>query len=392
MRPITPAGDLRLAAHAVTSREFRPYGRLLTAGRTLRLGPARRTLLAVHAARPAPRRVTHLVRWPKARRAVHVLGAACPSWIVVLSAGPPVEVAPRAFLLQPDQVVVLERGLWHAGPFPLREVAYAEAIESPTPAHQVDQRALFELAGVEAVEVTLPPAAGVAVGRFDLEAPHAVLCDLSLARHWRLGLVVAEQVPAAAGSDAGGRGPASAAPAARTEGADVGDPESLARLRRALRAGGADPDRSPPRLAAAGKGPGSGRADPDSRPPSDLGPQVGAALGQPFSLLDADALGEGVHARLGGPGEWMRPRGAARVALKGVPILADRLGPLASPCGDAWRAEPGPGTQRALGCLFMSAEEPAEACAATLAAAGTLLARLGALRPTGRLLLGQDEP
>jgi ureidoglycolate hydrolase len=153
--PVGTPGDLLLTARAATPEGFEPFGRLLGPGDRARLGKRGPVEIAVEAGRPGPRRVTHLVRYPAARRAVFPLAGA-PMLVLVLPPGERPEGPLAAFRTPPGAGLLIEAGVWHHGPVPLGEQGLLEVLETPGPADRVDRRSLRDLTGSEAARIALP--------------------------------------------------------------------------------------------------------------------------------------------------------------------------------------------------------------------------------------------
>jgi ureidoglycolate hydrolase len=151
----TPPGDLALIARPATVQNFEPYGKLLAPGDRLRLGKKGPVNLAVEDGKPGPRRVTHLVRYPVARRVVFPL-ASVPLLVLVLPPGEHPSGPPVAFQTGAGVGVLIEAGVWHHGPVPVGDVRLVEVVETPGPADRVDRRALRDLVGSEAARIALP--------------------------------------------------------------------------------------------------------------------------------------------------------------------------------------------------------------------------------------------
>ena len=106
MQPPAIAGDLTLPARPATPELFAPFGRLLGPGARLKFAPQGGALLALDHAHPGPRRVTHLVRYPEARRILLPLGPGA-LLLVVLPPGERPGGPPAAFLVPPGCGVML---------------------------------------------------------------------------------------------------------------------------------------------------------------------------------------------------------------------------------------------------------------------------------------------
>lgn len=150
-----PAGDIAVEARAATAETFHPFGRVLAPGDRLRLGRAGPVLLSLETAHPGPRRVTHLVRYPLARRIVFPLEEVA-MLVLVLPAGERLDVPPTAFRAVGGAGLLIEAGVWHHGPVPVAEVGMLEVLETSGAADRIDRRSLRDLMGSEAARISLP--------------------------------------------------------------------------------------------------------------------------------------------------------------------------------------------------------------------------------------------
>lgn len=381
------AGDLTLATRPATPEAFAPYGRVLLAGERLRIG-ARGTLLALDEAQPAPRRVTHMIRYPEARRVLLPMGPGV-LLVVVLGPGERPGGPPVAFLLPPGAGLLLEPGTWHAGPVPLHAMQVAELLETVGPADRMDRRPLSELVGAPAARVVLPEEDLGRPRRFHLAQPNAVLRATQLEGRVRLGLLELDGVhvePAGpalrvAQEEEAQRlcGEAAGRVLAELEGV-AATRQLFAQLQ--LSGTGLVPlsevalEHALARRAPAG--------------PHALAEAVQLAMLRvraPLVALDADRLGEQVVLRAGAPGEAYPAGEGRRVPAEGRLLLADAEGPFASPAGEAGRARVASATARVLLALFLPPDLAPPAAEARLeAVARTLLQATGA-RLAARLLL-----
>jgi ureidoglycolate hydrolase len=150
-----PGGDLLVSARPAAPESFAPFGRLLSTPAQVRMGRKGGVILSLEAGRPGPRRLTHVVRYPLARRAVFSMGPVS-LIVVVFAAGERPEGPPLAFRTQPGTGLLLHAGIWHHGPVALADVDLLEALETPGAADRMDRCALKDALGTEAVRVTLP--------------------------------------------------------------------------------------------------------------------------------------------------------------------------------------------------------------------------------------------
>src|SRR5262245_1907517 len=185
MAPAATAGDLALSARIAAPETFAPYGRLLGPGDRVGLGAHGGVLLALDRAEPGPRRITHLQRYPEARRVLLPLGPGA-LLLVVLPPGERPGGPPAAFVVPQGQGVLLKEGVWHAGPVPLEEMPVSEVLETSGPVDRMDRRTLRELVGAEGARVLLPEEPGARPPGFDLTQPNSVLLDATLHGRFRL--------------------------------------------------------------------------------------------------------------------------------------------------------------------------------------------------------------
>jgi len=356
MRPTVSTGDLALTALPATPETFEPYGRVLEPGTRAFLGKRGRVLVTLDARRRAPRRISHLQRYPEAKRAV-VATAAIASWIVVLAPGEKPEARPAAFLVPAGAGLIIHEGVWHAGPVPLEDAVLCEMLEAIGAADRFDRKSVRELVDAEAVRVLLPEDPGAPPGGLDLLAPGAVQLDASLHGRMRLGLLVVDGLALDAETP-----PALAEELSRAaEGlramwgqpADLGEIPGVALGRDLHQELGLDVSLYPPRVEPllAGILAGQDPVPGDSR----LAIATLCMLRSlaPLSLYDPDGLAQPVVARIGADGEGYTDPGRRRLELGGRPLLADAAGPFGSPLGDSARTAPGSQARRVLAVLYL---------------------------------------
>lgn len=390
MRPTVSSGDVALAAQPVTSENFAPFGQVLAVGARTYLGKRGRLLVTLVERKAGPRRVTHLYRYPEAKRAFLPLGDT-PMWIVVLPPGEEPGGPTSVFLLGPGTGVALNEGVWHAGPVPLGDTSLCELLETVGVADRFDRKSLRELVDAEAVRVLLPEEPGAPRRGPDLAAPNAVLLDAALQGRIRLGCVCVDGLEVHAHSAALHAEIEQAGDGMRAmwgQTADLAEVPGVTAAREIHRGVGIDPERFPPRSETllarvlAGK-------------PLSVGDSLAGALllcalrmRVPLAAYDCAALGEQILVRTGGPGEGFVGTGRRRIAVEGRPALCDRQGPFGSPLGDARRARTGLSTRRVLVVLYVPPSVDAAAVEEMLeGVARTLTAHCGG-RAAGRLVVG----
>ena len=316
---------------------------------------SRGTLLALDQAQPGPRRVTHLVRYPEARRVILPMGPPVALMLVVLPPGERPGGPPAAFLLPAGVGVLLQQGVWHAGPVPLAEMRLCELLETSGPVDRMDRRPLSELVGAEAARVVLPEEE---VGRpksFHLEQPNSVLVDPHLVERVRVAFLALDDLQVgeadAALSDEGER--LGETLRAAYGAMALGDVPGVAATRGLFQALGLEGARVQPACEALLEQVLHGRPLPRVNAFLDALTLATLRRRAPISAYDADKLGEQVLVRVGAPGETYPGAGGRRVAAEGRPVLSDREGPFGGPVGDAARTRVTLSTRRALVALFL---------------------------------------
>lgn len=389
MRPTVSTGDLALAAQPATRETFKPYGTILTPGERTYLGRRGKVLVTQDRRRPAPRRVSHLVRYPEAKRVITCVGAT-PMWIVVHPATQVPDATPAAFLVPGGVGLVLAEGVWHAGPIPLEEATFCEMLEAVGPSDRFDRRAVHELAGAQAVRVLLPEDPASGSGALDLAAPNAVLVDASLHGRVRLGCLVLDDLEPRDATEL------EVELAQAVEGlramwghaTDLGEIPGIAVGRDLYREVGLDADRYVPRAEALVAHVLAGHGVPQAGALARSLALFALRTRIPIAAYDGGSVGDQVLVRTGAPGEDYPGPDGRRIAVEGRPVLCGPDGPFGSPIGDARRAEAGPNARRVLVVLYL----PPSADDATIdgwleGAARTLLAHAGG-REAGRLVVG----
>jgi DNA/RNA-binding domain of Phe-tRNA-synthetase-like protein len=390
MRRTASSGDLALAAVPATPETFAPYGKLLVEGSRTLLGRRGRVLLAMDERRPGPRRVTHLQRYPEAKRGFLALGAT-PMWLVVLRDGDPALAEPAAFLIPPGACVIISPGVWHAGPVPLAESPVCEVLEAIGNADRFDRKSLPDLCESLAVRVLLPAEHEQPGGGIDLGAPNAVLLDASLHGRLRLGCLSFE------GLDLG-RDPApldkelkDAAEGLRQmwrHVTDLAEIPGVSAGRELFEELGIDQQRFPPRAEGALDKLLRGRTPKVQNPLDAALLLCTLRMRLPISGHDAASLGHPILVRTGGSGEAYPGTGRNRVVVKGRPVLCDPEGPFGSPIGDARRTRFQANTERALVVIYVpTSADPSELEKRLDAIARTVVEHCGG-RATGRLVVG----
>jgi DNA/RNA-binding domain of Phe-tRNA-synthetase-like protein/ureidoglycolate hydrolase len=396
MAHVGTAGDLALSARIAAPETFAPYGRLLGPGDRVSLvgrttgGSGGGVLLALDRAEPGPRRITHLQRYPEARRVLLPLGPGA-LLLVVLPPGERPGGPPAAFVVPQGQGVLLKEGVWHAGPVPLEEMPVAEVLETSGPVDRMDRRTLRELVGAEGARVLLPEEPGARPPGFDLTQPNSVLLDATLHGRFRLGCLDLRDLEVGE-SDAAlqAEGERLAETLRSTYGSMGGldDVPGIEATRALFRGVGLDPQRIRPSsealvaLALEGRPLVRVNALVDTLHLCALKTRV------PYAAYDAQRLAEQVLVRAGAPGEAYPGLTRQRVSAEGRPVLCDREGPFGGPAGDALRTRVTHQTRRALVVLFLAPALERAAVERLLGLAATeVIARCGG-REAARLVVG----
>jgi len=390
MRPTVSTGDLALTAQMATPETFAPYGQLLSVGQRTSLGRRGRVSVAVEACRAGPRRVTHLTRYPEARRVVLPLTETA-QWIVLQGSGERPTGQPVAFLIPAGVGVGLDAGIWHAGPVPLLDASLCELLEAIGPTDRLDRRGLPDLADVLAVRVLLPDESGAPITGLDLGARNAVLLDASLYGRIRLACVALEDLVIPERCAALDREMRRAIEGVRSMWGhitDLSEIPGIAEARTLFRTVGIDPERFPPRSESLLSEILQHHALPPRGPLQGALTLCALRMRVPMAVYDLAGLGDQIHVRTGAPGESYAGRGRGRVVVEGRPVLCDVQGPFGSPLGDARHTEPETGTRRVLIVLYLPPSvDPAGVEALLEGVEKTLQAHCGG-RPAGRLVVG----
>jgi DNA/RNA-binding domain of Phe-tRNA-synthetase-like protein/ureidoglycolate hydrolase len=390
MTTVPLSGDIALSARPATPEAFEPYGRLIVAGDRARLGRRGGVLLALEEGRPGPRRVTHLLRFPEARRVVVPLGGA-PLLVVVLPSGDQPGGPPEAFQTPAGAGVLINAGVWHADPTPLAEVPLLETVETAGAADRIDRRSVRDLLGADGLRVLLPEEPGAPGAALDLSAPGALTLASHLSGKVRLACVLLDRLTV------------------RPEDPAVSEEEDA--LREALRGmwGRAVDLKQVPGIAEARALHEALGLRPEHVPPAPeallaralaIGPleRQNAFLDAlrlcilkvrvPMGAYDAHRIGDRIVVRTGGPGEGFPPPDREGRTLEGKPLLSDRGGPFGGIAADASRARVGIRTSRAVVVLWLPARvEDAAAEALLEEVARRLISACGGI-VAGRVVVG----
>lgn len=382
------AGDLTLAARVAAPETFQPFGRLLDAGDRVHLA-AHGALLALDRAQPGPRRVTHMQRYPDARRVLLPLGPGA-LLLVVLPPGERPGGPPAAFVVPTGHGVLIERGVWHAGPSPLAELAVAELLETSGPVDHMDRRALRDLVGAEGARVTLPEEPGARAPGLDLTQPNAVLLDAALSGRLRLACLELRDLEVGeTGADLSAEGERLSESLRGTFGvlAGIEDVPGVEATRALYRSLGIDPEHVRPSSEALLSWVLEGR------PPLRVNALVDAVnlcslrMRVPLSVYDAERIAEHVLVRSGAPGEAFPGLTRQRVGVEGRPVLCDREGPFGGLAGDSLRTRATTQTRRALVVMVLASTVERASAERLLTSLAETVQRFCGGREAARLVL-----
>lgn len=357
MRRNVSAGDLALRAQPATPEAFAPFGKLLLSGGRALLGRRGRVLVALDERRPLPRRVTHLQRYPRAKRGYLAVGGVT-MWVVVLGAGERPGGRPAAFLVPPGATVIIDEGIWHAGPVPLEDAIVCEMLEVIGTSDRFDRRGLPDLVDAIGVRVLLPAEQAAEEGARDLATSDTVLLDPALHGRLRLGLLALEDLDVGPAGEVEVQALERAAEELRgqwQEATDLVEIPGVAVGRELYDDLGIDMQRVPPRSEGLLDEVLRGRPIPSGDRLSAALDLCALRLRVPMAAYDAQGLTPRILARPGARDESYAGIGRRRVAVDGRPVLCDGEGPFGSPVGDSYRTRIGEGTRRALIVLYLPA-------------------------------------
>ena len=356
-------GDLVLSARPATPEGFAPYGRLLWNGDRETPGLGGSVLLALDAKEAGPRRVRHLQRYPDARRFLLSLGESSLLLVVCGSGDRPVGPA-AAFRIPGGVGVLLEAGVWHAGPIPMADTRILEGLEAIGPADRLDRRAVAECLGVEGLRILLPEEPGAPGPGLDLSDPSSVTVAPDLRGKLKLaclafdGLSVGESGPALRDE-----GEKLAQDLRRQWGPDTIPAEipALRPVRDLYKGLGIDPTKTRPSSEALLRRVLQGKPLYRSNALVDALNLCSLRTLVPFGAYDRARVAGSVVLRLGHAGEGFEGIGRGPVNVEGRPVLADREGPFGNPTADSMRTRIVAGTLRAFVALYLppAMEDPA---------------------------------
>ena len=348
-------GDWVLAARPATPEAVAPYGRLLLNGGRERFGGAAPVLLAMDAREAGPLRVRHLQRYPDARRFLLALSDA--SFIVVVAGTGERPAGPAAALRVAGGVgLVIDAGVWHAGPILMADATILEALETAGPADRLDRASVAECLGAEGLRIVLPDEPGAPGPGLDLAETWSATISRDLVGKLRLACLAFDRLtvgesPAALCEE----GDRLAQELVRQHGPDAvpADIPGLKPARELYRGLGIDPTKTRPsseallRRVLAGKPLYRINSLVDALNLCSLRTLV------PFGAYDRARIAGPLVVRLGNPGEGYEGIGRGRVSVERRPVLADREGAFGNPTADSLRTRIVPGTTRALVVLYL---------------------------------------
>jgi DNA/RNA-binding domain of Phe-tRNA-synthetase-like protein/ureidoglycolate hydrolase len=348
-------GDLVLAARPATAESWAPYGKLVWPGDRARLESRGAVLVALDARESAPRRVRHVQRYPAARRFLLSTGDASMALVVCGAGERPVGPA-AAFRIPGGVGVVIEAGVWHAGPIPLADATILEAIETRGPADRLDRASVAEVLGAEGLRVVMPDEPGAPGPGLDLADAYSVRVAPELAGKVKLAcLAIDRLVVGESGGALQEEGDRLASELRRQWGGEMPPSQipGLEPVRDVYRALGIDPTKTRPsseallRRVLQGKPLYRVNALVDAMNLCSLRTLV------PFGAYDRARIAGPLVLRLGREDEGYEGIGRGRIAVAGRPVLADREGAFGNPTADALRTRVQASTTRALVVLYL---------------------------------------
>ena len=347
-------GDLVLAARPVTAESFAPYGRLLGPGDRVRLGGRGSVLLALDTKEAGPRRVKTFQRFADAKRVL--LGLSEAAMILVVCGRGDAPAGPAAAFRVPGGTgVVLDAGVWHAGPLPLGDGPLLEALETVGSADRLDRRSVPEVLGAEGLRIMLSDEYGAPGPGLDLHDDYAVRIADGLRGRLSLGCLAFDRLSVTETDEALRQDGERLAHDLRVQWAERPPSEipGLEPVRALYRGLGIDPTKTRPssesllRRVLQGKPLYRVNALVDALNLCSLRMLV------PFGAYDRSRVAGPVVLRSGAAGEGYEGIGRGRIAVEGRPVLADREGPFGNPTADSLRTAVSHATTRAFVVLYL---------------------------------------
>jgi len=381
-------GDLVLAARPVTAEAFAAYGRLLGPGDRVRLGDKGSVLLALDAKEAGPRRVRTFQRFPDARRVLLGLSDAAMVLVVCGTGDAPAGPA-AAFRILGGNGVVLDAGVWHAGPLPLSDGPVLEALETVGVADRLDRRSVAEVLGAEGLRILLPDEFGAPGPGLDLHDDYAVRIADGLRGRLSLGCLAFDGISVADSDEALRQDGERLAHELAAQWGDRAPSEvpGLEPVRALYRGLGIDPTKTRPSSEALLRRVLQGKPLYRVNGLVDALNLCSLRMLVPFGAYDRARVAGPVVLRPGGPGEGFEGIGRGRIAVEGRPVLADREGPFGNPTADSLRTSVSHATTRALVVLYLPPTVEASGVAPYLdAVSATVLRHCGGVESARRVV------
>ncbi len=348
-------GDLVLSARPVTAEAFAPYGRLLFAGDRLRMGGNGKIVLALDPREAGPRRVRHLQRYVDARRFLLAIGEG-PLLLVVAGLGEKPVGPAAAFRIPPGVGVLLEAGVWHAGPVAIADATVLEGLEAVGRADRLDRRTVADAFGAEGLRIMMPDELGAPGPGLDLTAEFSVTVDERLRGRLLLGCLAFDGITVAeTGADLRDEGDRLVAELRQQWGsfASPSDIPGLEPARALYRSLGIDPTRTRPASEALLRRVLQGRPLFRVNSLVDAMNLCSLRMLVPFGTYDRGRIGGAIVLRVGHEGEGYEGIGRGRIGVEGRPVLADREGAFGNPTADSLRTSVTHATSRVLVVLYL---------------------------------------
>ncbi|MFO0931149.1 MAG: phenylalanine--tRNA ligase beta subunit-related protein [Planctomycetota bacterium] len=380
-------GDLVLAARPVTPEAFAPYGRMVAAGDRVKLGnKAASVLVALDPREVGPRRVLTLQRFVGAKRLLVPL-AADGFLLVVAGAGDPPAGPAAAYLVRGGTGVVLDAGVWHAGPYPLTDGTVLEAVEVTGPADHVDRCSVLDAFGAEGLRLMTSDEEGAPGTGLDLADDLAITLAEGLRGRLALGCLAFDGLTVGDADDALREEGDRLEAALRAQWGGETSPSEIPALkpvRDLYRALGLDPTKTRPASEALLRRVLQGRPLYRVNSLVDAMNLCSLTTLVPFGVYDRARIVAPVMLRFGSVGEGYEGIGRGRVGVEGKPVLVDRDGPFGNPTADSLRTSVGHGTTKALVVLYLPPTVDAAHVDRFLGAASAAVVRACGGAETGR--------
>ena len=350
-------GDLVVSARPATQEAFAPYGRLLYAGDRAKIGGGARVLVALDPKEAGPRRIRHVQRYPDADRMVIALGDAA-ILLVVCGSGERPGGPAAAFRIPGGVGVLVNAGVWHAGPVPLSDTTLLELLEVKGAADRLDRRTVADLFGADGLRILMPDEPGAPGPGLDLADDRSITIAEGLRGQVALGCLAFDRLTVSeSGAALREEGDRLAEDLRRQWGAesDPGEIAGLKPVRDLYRALGIDPTKTRPSSEALLRRVLQGKPLYRINNLVDALNLCSLRMLVPFGAYDRARIAAPVVLRTGTATEGYDGLGRGRVNVEGRPVLADREGAFGNPTADSLRTRVSPGTTRALVVLYVPA-------------------------------------